>query len=96
MPTSRRPHLAGATSFSWPALFGALAPWVLYGIEQMPAPKGTLETSKDEKKLREEIARQWRTILDVLGVFRTATSETYFEDGVLVTHGETVIRYLEK
>ena len=39
--------------------------------------------------------KQVRTVLKVLKVFKGTTSATYYEDGMQVTHSESVIRDLK-
>ncbi len=87
---AKRP-LAGASYFRWPAFVDAVTPWILFGLEQGHAEK-LLPGAGDEKMAREQLFKQVRTVLDVLKVFRVSTSATYVEDGVLITHSETVVR----
>jgi hypothetical protein len=46
------------------------------------------------RKAKEDLLKQVRVVLRVLKSFRGSASATYREDGVWVTHGETVIRDL--
>jgi hypothetical protein len=39
-----------------------------------------------------DVIEQVQVLMDVLKVLRSHSSATYVEDGVVVTHGETVIR----
>ena len=87
---AKRP-LAGASYFNWPAFVDAVGPWVIYGLELAKVEKA-LPGGGDEKKSREEIFKQVRTVLDVLKCIRVSTSATYLEQGVLITHSETVVR----
>jgi hypothetical protein len=103
----KRP-LAGAVYVDWPGLVDALAPWVELAVRvgvarQKPAGKAQdPPPAKDEGKpaakgpSAEEILKQVRTVVEVLKVLRGYTSCTYFEDGALVTHSETVIQDLEE
>ncbi|HEY7158513.1 MAG TPA: hypothetical protein VH575_31500 [Gemmataceae bacterium] len=86
---TKRP-LAGASYFSWSAVVDMLTPWVMFGLEQARAANA-LPGGGDEKQA-EEIYKQVRTVLDVLKAFRVSTSATYLEEGVLVTHSETIVR----
>jgi hypothetical protein len=89
--------LASAGYFDWPALVNALTPWVELAVHAAPVEK-FVPGAGDEAgaaKAREDILRQVRTVLRVMKVIRGSTSATYVEDGVLVTHGETVIRDLD-
>jgi hypothetical protein len=84
--------LAAAGYFSWPRFVDMVAPWVEYGVSKAPLPgagEGPPGLSRDD------VRTQVRTLLRVLKVFRGYSSAVYFEDGVLVTHGETVIRDLD-
>jgi hypothetical protein len=87
---AKRP-LAGAAYFNGPAFIDAIAPWVMFGLEQAHIER-VLPGAGDEKQAREAVFQQVRTVLDVLKVFRISTSATYIEDGVLITHSETVVR----
>jgi hypothetical protein len=89
LANAKRP-LAGASYFSWAALVDTLSPWVMFGLEQARAANA-LPGGGDEKQA-EEIFKQVRTVLDVLKAFRVSTSATYLEEGVLVTHSETIVR----
>jgi hypothetical protein len=73
--------LAGATYVSWSGLIDAVLPWVNYGL--------AVGGAEDE-----EVAQVIRTGLEVLKVLRSYTSASYFEEGALVTHAETVIKDL--
>jgi hypothetical protein len=69
-----------------------VAPWVKLGVAMAPLPgpgEGRPGLSRDD------IVKQVRTVLDVLKVFRGYSSAVYYEGGVLVTHGETLIRDLD-
>jgi hypothetical protein len=89
---TKRP-LASAVYFNFPAFIDTLSPWAVYvleksGVERMfPA-----QNEEQSKKMRDDIVRQVRVVLDALKAIRVSTSATYFEDGVLVTHSEVVIR----
>jgi len=87
---TKRP-LAGASYFSMPAFVDAITPWVMFGLRQAPLEK-LAPGGGDEKTARENVLKQVRTVLDVLKVFRVSTSVSYVEDGVLITHSETVVR----
>ncbi|HEY7423185.1 MAG TPA: hypothetical protein VH682_02990 [Gemmataceae bacterium] len=86
---AKRP-LTGASCFRWPALVDALTPWLMFGLEQ--ARTANVLPGGDDEKKAEEIFKQVRTVLDVLKAIRVSTSATYLEEGVLVTHSETVVR----
>jgi hypothetical protein len=84
---AKRP-LVGAFYCNWPAFIDAVTPWAQYAADQVPGGKdGDGPTWGD-------LVKQTRTVLEVLKVFRGTTSATYLENGVLVTHTETVIRDL--
>ena len=87
---TKRP-LAGASYFSMPAFVDAVTPWVLFGLRQAPLEK-LAPGAGDEITARDNVLKQVRTVLEVLKVFRVSTSATYVEDGVLITHSETVVR----
>lgn len=80
--------LAGASAFNWPALIDALTPWVELGITAAkPPPVGDGPDA--------DVLKQARVVLEVLKCFRGVTSATYFENGALVTHSESVVRDLK-
>jgi hypothetical protein len=77
----KRP-MAAAAYLNWAGVVDAAAPWVDYALDQTGTPK--------------EVADQVRTVVQVLKVFRSFQSATYIENGVVVTHAETIVRDLEK
>lgn len=79
--------LAGAVVFDFAALVDALTPWINLAIEQ---------GMKDSPIQAAMVAGQVQIVLDVIKVLRTVTSESYFEDGALVTHSLTEIRDIEE
>jgi hypothetical protein len=93
--------MAGAVYFEWAGIMTTLAPWIELGlraggpqlVEQVPAE--LLEGADSDEKKLESLIQQVRTVLDVLKVFRTYSSRTYFEGKVLVTHGESILRDVE-
>ncbi len=87
---TKRP-LAGASYFSMPAFVDAITPWAMFGLRLAPL-ENLAPGAGDKKTAREDVLKQVRTVLDVLKVFRVSTSISYVEDGVLITHSETVVR----
>jgi hypothetical protein len=79
--------LVGATYCDCAGIVTMLTPWVEYGV-------GFALQFRGGGADAEAIMSQVKTGLEVLKVFRSYSSLTYFEDKVLVTHGETVIRDL--
>jgi len=79
--------LAGAVVFDFAALVDTLTPWINLAIEQ---------GMKDSPMQAAMVAGQVQIVLDVIKVLRTVTSESYFEDGALVTHSLTEIRDIEE
>lgn len=87
---SDRP-LAMAAVLDWAALIDAVTPWVDLVVEMTAAaPPGGDPAQPDS------IRSQVHTVLEVLKVLRSVTSESYFEDGALVTHTLTRIRDVPK
>ncbi len=87
-------HLSSAVYVNWEGLMNAVEPWADYAIALAgpnipPLPFAPGQNSADV--VREHV----RTVLEVLKCIRGYTSATYFEDGVWVTHGETVIHDLD-
>jgi hypothetical protein len=80
----KRPR-AMALVCNWAALVDAATPWVEFGLEKAAASMG---------QQQEMIAVQVRTVLDVLKVFRSATSERYVDGGVVVEHARAEYRDL--
>jgi hypothetical protein len=82
--------LVAAAHFNCPALLEAVRPWVEFGIQSanLPPVPGAEGDGGD-----------WlshaRVLLDVFKVFRGYSSATYIEDGVLVTHSESIIRDID-
>jgi hypothetical protein len=90
---TQRP-LASALYCDWPAFVDALTPWIEMGA-RLAGPQLGVAEEGDDKKL-DEILKQVRTVLDVLKCLRGYSSCSYLENGVLVTHGEVVVRDLVK
>ncbi len=93
----KRP-LISAVYFNSAALIDALTPWAELGATaayQQFAREGGEEGEKIPFKDVNDLLKQVRTVLDVMKVFKGTTSATYLEEGVLVTHSETVIRDLK-
>ena len=82
--------LAVAGWLDWAALVKTATPWVDFAIEQAAGSRGIDE---DQQK---GIVSQAHTALDVLGVLRTVTCESYLENGVLVNHTLTEIHDVAK
>ncbi len=72
--------LQSAFFFDWARTVEAAQPWADYAMDQFGAAEST--------------AKQVRTALRILQVVRTHASISYVEDGVTVTHTETIIRDL--
>ena len=82
--------LAGAGWVQWAALVKAVAPWADFAAEQIMTAKEVDDAQ------RKPVTDQVHTVLDVLQTLRTVTSESYLEDGVLVTHTSAEIRDVRK
>ncbi len=80
--------LAAASSFNFVALIDAVTPWIETGFTMAHLPPTPPGPDGD-------VLKQVRTVLEVLKVLRGGTSATYYEDGKLVTHSETVIRDID-
>jgi len=76
--------LTGAVHFDFEGLVRAAGPWMEW-ILQTAGVAGDGQDSPLE---------QARTVLEILTVLRSYTGISYFEDGALVTRGETIIRDL--
>jgi hypothetical protein len=84
--------LAAASSFNFPALLEALAPWIDYGFDivaglQADVGGAGLLMQADEgsmKFFKEQVA----IALDVLKCFKGGSSVSYVEGKALVTHFE--------
>jgi len=102
---SKRP-LAAAVTFDFAGTMTALGPWIEFGIEEgmrhhrAPAPAADPDAAGKEDAPNpgmpsmEEILKQVRTGIEVLKCFRGYLSASYFEDRVLVTHGQAVFEDL--
>ena len=85
---AKRP-LAAASCFNFNALVSGATPWVMFGVETAklpPLPGGDGDP---------DWPGQVRTLLEVLKCYRGTTSASYLEDGVLVTHTESVVEDLK-
>lgn len=83
---------AMAAYFNWGELLHAVTPWVELGLQAAGVDPAEKVEVGDESW--QGILKQVPTVLEVLQVFRTYSSSTYFEGPVLVTHRETVIKDL--
>ena len=85
--------LSGAAYLDFAGVVDAATPWVEFGMDKiLESQAGGPVPAKN----REAVLGQVRTVLEVLKCFRGATSATYLEGGVRVTHHEAVFRDLEK
>jgi ElaB/YqjD/DUF883 family membrane-anchored ribosome-binding protein len=80
----QRPR-ACAVWIDWAATVDAASPWVDYIIAQSMA-------NSEQRMPKAVLESQVRIVKDVLKALRTFTSETYFEEGILVNHGLAEIR----
>jgi hypothetical protein len=80
--------LASASVFNWPALVDAVGAWVEAGVRVANVPNTPPGPEGD-------VLKQVRTVLEVLKVYKGTTSATYLENGVMVTHSESVVRDLK-
>jgi hypothetical protein len=87
IPTDR--PLAAAAMIDFAGLVDAATPWIDLGVQQLAAKQEDEEASKAKAG---EILAQVHSFLDVLKVVRTITSESYLEQGALVSHTELEIR----
>jgi hypothetical protein len=88
--------LAMVVYFNWAGTVTTLTPWIetatsLFVSRHAPGGDG----GEQPAGLRpEDILKQVRTGLEILKVFRSFASVSYFENKVLVTHSETVFKDL--
>lgn len=75
--------LAVAAVFHWAQLLRAGRPWIGLAVDSVVEEQ--LGPDAPEEMVK-GIHEQVDTVVDVLSVLRSITSESYFEDGVLVTH----------
>jgi hypothetical protein len=73
--------LAGAMVFNSAAMVDAVRPWVKLLLDSL-AEKAAPNDQQQYRIVGEHV----HAVLDVLKVLRTVTSESYFEDGALVSH----------
>lgn len=90
----KKPLLA-AVYFNWPALVDAATPWVEFGVQMATMRGGAAIEGKRGGPKPEEILEQAQALLEILKVYKGSTSGTYQEDGVTVTHTETVVHDLK-
>jgi hypothetical protein len=83
----RKRSLEGGVYCNWTAFVDAVIPWVEMGLSQAELPPGAPLTKKD-------LVEHARVIFEVLKTFRGATSATYLENKVLITHTESVFQDL--
>ncbi|HMF14912.1 MAG TPA: hypothetical protein VKE94_21500, partial [Gemmataceae bacterium] len=86
----RKRPLLGAVYFDFAGTIDTLSPWIDFGARAaLPFARGL------DPDQAEDILKQVVTGLEILKVLRSYASATYFEDGKLVTHGETIIQDLK-
>lgn len=91
--------LASAAFTNCAAIVDTIYPWVEYGaqtyvmLRNKEAGGGGDDNANAQVK---EVLKQIKVVADVLKVFKTYTSISYFEDNALVTHGETIVEDLPK
>jgi hypothetical protein len=93
-PLAEKRNLAGAVYMDCAGIVDALSAWVDFAAHQIIREHlGPDAPQKDVKAILDQV----HTVMEVLKVFRQATSATYIgEDGVVITHSETLIRDLGK
>jgi hypothetical protein len=92
-PLAEKRNLAGAVYVDCAGVVEALSAWVDFAAQMVIREQlGPDAPAKEVKAIMDQV----HTALEVLKVFRQSTSATYIEDGVVVTHSETLIRDLGK
>jgi hypothetical protein len=81
-----------AAYFDWAGLVTALAPWGEFAAEEIMERHGVAEGRASDPHSRAGILKQLRDGLQILSVIRHYASATYLEEGVVVTHSETVLQ----
>ncbi|MBN2292638.1 MAG: hypothetical protein JXM70_09445 [Pirellulales bacterium] len=80
---------AQAVAFNWPGTLTAAMPWIEFGLKMAAAQ----HMDPDDIETQYQIIKpQLGTLVEVLSVVRSVTSETYVKDGVMVTHVLTEIQ----
>jgi hypothetical protein len=82
--------LAAAVWLHWAELLDAAGPWVDFGLDR------ALANAADEDGQKTAVVDQVHAGIDVLKVLRNVTSESYLEDGALVSHTFAEIRDVGK
>jgi hypothetical protein len=94
-PLGKKRPLGSAAYFNWPALVDAALPWVEMGVQRTAQLRAPGEDDQPAgKAASEDILKQVRTVARVLKCFRGFTSATFQQDGVWVTHAESVFQDL--
>jgi len=84
--------LAAATVFHWSGLLRAGRPWVELAVDKILEKKLGPDAPEAQTQA---IKSQVQTAVELLSVLRSITSESYFEDDVMVTHTLAEIRDLD-
>jgi hypothetical protein len=90
MSSLNRP-LVVAAGCDWAAFVAAARPWADLGAEKVMAEKLDLSDPAAAKAQATAVLNQVHTVLEVLQVLRTITTEGYFEGPALVSH--TLVEY---
>ena len=80
---------AKAVAFNWPDTLKAAMPWIEFGMKKAASKYADPDDIEAQYQMLEP---QLGTLVEVLSVVRSITSETYLKDGVMVTHVLTEIR----
>ncbi len=78
---------AVAVVLDWSVLLKAAKPWVDLAVEKI---------AEQSEGNHEAVASQVQTVMEVLAVLRKVTVESYFQDGVLVSHSLTEFSDVEE
>jgi hypothetical protein len=82
----RKKPLAATGYCHWAAFVDLLAPWIDYGAQQALAANPQLKDNPGQVKY---VMDQVHTLLEVLKVVQTSSTEIYLEGQVMVQHGRT-------
>lgn len=89
---TKRP-LASAAYFDFAGFFDFVGTWVDYGLNNRLAVSAEQPAGCNAQQ--DDVLKQVRTVFEVLKCLRSYSSATYQQNGVWITHRETLIRDLE-
>jgi hypothetical protein len=96
-PLSRKGDRISVAVLDWPQFVDTALPWVEFGLMAMTfATSDDVGGAEKAKAKVGEILKQVKIAAEVFKCYKGSSMVSYLEDGKLVTHGETIVKDLDK